>query len=78
MIHQLWGEKLRAAFNSIAEPSWSGAHKSSAISAPAKKMGPVPILRQLPKATNKSKVAVKSVSKKMTKLTKEVGTKKKA
>ena len=43
MIHQLWGEKLREAFNSIAEPSWSGANKSSAISIPAKKMGAVPI-----------------------------------
>lgn len=50
MIHQLWGEKLRAAFNSIAEPSWSGAHKSSAISAPAKKMGVVPINHPAPKA----------------------------
>jgi putative proteasome-type protease len=50
MIHQLWGEKLRAAFNSISEPSWSGAHKSSAISAPAKKMGAVPINHQPPKA----------------------------
>ncbi|MBU3566328.1 peptidase [Polynucleobacter sp. MWH-HuK1] len=46
MIHQLWGEKLRAAFNSISEPSWSGANKSSAISAPAKKMGAVPVNRQ--------------------------------
>ena len=45
MIHQLWGEKLRAAFNSISEPSWSGANKSSAISAPAKKMGAVPVNR---------------------------------
>lgn len=43
MIHQSWGEKLREAFNSIAEPSWSGAHKSSDISVPAKKMGAVPI-----------------------------------
>jgi putative proteasome-type protease len=43
MIHQAWGEKLREAFNSIAEPSWSGAHKSSDISTPAKKMGVVPI-----------------------------------
>ncbi|WP_114638279.1 proteasome-type protease [Polynucleobacter necessarius] len=50
MIHQLWGEKLRSAFNSIAEPSWSGAHKSSAISAPAKKMGAVPIHHQPSKA----------------------------
>ena len=46
MIHQLWGEKLREAFNSIAEPSWSGAHKASAISTPAKKMGAVPINHQ--------------------------------
>ena len=43
MIHQLWGEKLREAFNSIAEPSWSGAQKSSAISVQAKKMGAVPV-----------------------------------
>jgi len=43
MIHQAWGEKLREAFNSIAEPSWTGAHKSSDISPPAKKMGIVPI-----------------------------------
>lgn len=74
MIHQLWGEKLRAAFNSISEPSWSGAHKSSAISAPAKRMGPVPIHRQPPKA----KVVVKSVSKKMTKPNKKIDAKKKA
>ncbi len=60
MIHRLWGEKLRAAFNSIAEPSWSGANKSSAISAPAKKMGAVPIHRQPPKAkTSKTPSAVK-------------------
>ena len=52
MIHQLWGEKLRSAFNSIAEPSWNGADKSSAISAPAKKMGPVPI--HLPPKKGKS------------------------
>ena len=50
MIHRLWGEKLRAAFNSIAEPSWSGANKSSAISAPAKKMGAVPVNHQPPKS----------------------------
>jgi putative proteasome-type protease len=59
MIHRLWGEKLRAAFNSIAEPSWSGAHKSSAISAPAKKMGAVPIHQEPPKSK-----LVKSVSSK--------------
>ena len=61
MIHQLWGEKLRAAFNSIAEPSWSGAHKSSAISAPAKRMSPVPIHHQPPKVkVVKTKAAVKT------------------
>jgi putative proteasome-type protease len=63
MIHQLWGEKLRSAFNSIAEPSWSGANKSSAISAPAKKMGAVPIHHQPPKAkaqTSKASPAKKT------------------
>jgi putative proteasome-type protease len=45
MIHRLWGEKLREAFNSIAEPSWSGANKSTAISMPAKKIVSVPINR---------------------------------
>ena len=61
MIHQLWGEKLRAAFNSIAEPSWSGAHKSSAISAPAKRMSAVPIHHQPPKVkVVKSYPAVKN------------------
>lgn len=45
MIHQLWGEKLRAAFNSIAEPNWSGATPSRSIASPAKKMGAVPIHR---------------------------------
>lgn len=53
MIHQLWGEKLRAAFNSISEPSWSGANKSCAISAPAKKMGAVPVNRQPTKSKAK-------------------------
>ena len=71
MIHQLWGEKLRAAFNSISEPSWSGAHKSSAISAPAKKMGAVPVHRQPPKSksVNTKKTAASSVIKKTAKRT---------
>ncbi|MFZ4378473.1 MAG: peptidase [Polynucleobacter sp.] len=74
MIHQLWGEKLRAAFNSISEPSWSGAHKSSAISAPSKRMSPVPIHHQLPKIkTAKSRAAVKTI-----KPAKKVAAKKKA
>ena len=63
MIHQLWGEKLRAAFNSISEPSWSGANKSSAISAPAKKMGAVPVNRQPAKA--KAKAAAPATKKVM-------------
>jgi putative proteasome-type protease len=74
MIHQLWGEKLRSAFNSIAEPSWSGAQKSSAISAPAKRMSPVPIHHQPPKVkVVKPKTAVKT-----SKPTKKVVAKKKA
>ncbi len=72
MIHQLWGEKLRAAFNSISEPSWSGANKSTAISAPAKKMGAVPVNRQPPKAK------AKTASTTSKKLTKKTGTKSKA
>jgi putative proteasome-type protease len=65
MIHQLWGEKLRAAFNSIAEPSWSGASPLRSIASPAKKMGAVPIHRssKVPKkpvkASPKKAVAAK-------------------
>ena len=71
MIHQAWGEKLREAFNSIAEPSWSGAHKSSDISTPAKKMGIVPINHPpskagAQKATRNTKVTpVKKATKKV-------------
>jgi putative proteasome-type protease len=57
MIHQVWGEKLRAAFNSIAEPSWSGANKTNAISAPAKKMGAIVIHGQPSKVRQKKTVA---------------------
>ena len=67
MIHQLWGEKLRAAFNSIAEPSWSGANPSRSIASPAKKMGAVPIHRGgkvLKKAATPSKTATKPSLKK--------------
>ena len=56
LIHELWGEKLREAFNSIAEPNWSGSKKSSAISSPAKKMGVISIIREIRKtAPNKRK-----------------------
>lgn len=65
MIHQLWGEKLRSAFNSIAEPSWSGATPSRSIASPAKKMGVVPIHRAKKSAPSKAtvKAAKKTVSK---------------
>jgi putative proteasome-type protease len=62
MIHQLWGEKLRAAFNSIAEPSWSGATSSKSIASPAKKMGAVPIYRAS-KVAKKVATPTKTVSK---------------
>ncbi len=62
MIHQLWGEKLRAAFNSIAEPSWSGATPSRSIASPAKKMGAVPIHRNS-KVVKKVVAPVKAVAK---------------
>jgi putative proteasome-type protease len=53
MIHQVWGEKLWAAVNSISEPSWSGTNKSSAISVPAKKMDAVVIHGQPSKVRQK-------------------------
>ncbi len=62
MIHQLWGEKLRAAFNSIAEPSWSGATPSKSIASPAKKLGAVPIYR-LSKVAKKADSPAKVISK---------------
>jgi putative proteasome-type protease len=65
MIHQLWGEKLRAAFNSISEPSWSGANKSSAISSPAKKLGAVPINHRPEKAKVKTKTVAMPAKKPM-------------
>jgi putative proteasome-type protease len=67
MIHQLWGEKLRAAFNSIAEPSWSGATPSKSIASPAKKMGAVPIYRAskaVKKVATPTKTASKTIPKK--------------
>jgi putative proteasome-type protease len=51
LIHELWGEKLREAFNSIAEPNWNGSKKSSAISSPAKKMGAISINREIKQTT---------------------------
>ena len=50
MIHRVWGEKLRDAFNSIAEPSWSGSTPSRSISQAAKKMSAVNIHKAPKKA----------------------------
>ena len=72
MIHRLWGEKLREAFNSIAEPSWSGANKSSAISIPAKKMGAVPINHP----PSKAQLAKSQPEAKISRLAKKVASKK--
>ena len=66
MIHQLWGEKLREAFNSIAEPSWSGAHKSSDISIPAKKMGAV-LINHPPSKTQLSQSRTRTKARKSAK-----------
>ena len=73
MIHQSWGEKLREAFNSIPEPSWSGANKSSAISIPAKKIGAVPINHP----PSKGQMAKSRVNTKINKPAKKVLVKKK-
>jgi putative proteasome-type protease len=73
MIHQSWGEKLREAFNSIPEPSWSGANKSSAISIPAKKIGAVPINHP----PSKGRMAKSRVNTKISKPAKKVLAKKK-
>ncbi|OYY51827.1 MAG: peptidase, partial [Polynucleobacter sp. 24-46-87] len=50
----------------IAEPSWSGATPSRSITAPAKKMGAVPIhrVKKSPLPKTPKKVASKSVAKK--------------
>jgi len=69
MIHQLWGERLRSAFNSIDEPSWTGANKDKSISAPAKKMGAVPI-NHPPIKTKPVKSKTKSRAVKATKIAK--------
>jgi putative proteasome-type protease len=72
MIHQVWGEKLRAAFNSISEPSWSGANKSSTISAPAKKMDAVVIHGQPSKLRQKKTVILSLPTAKKTPVKKKV------
>jgi len=71
MIHKLWGEKLRAAFNAIIEPSWNNAGRGPSITAPTKKMGPVPIHKGVKKESlPASKPSKKGVTKKATTKTK--------
>jgi len=70
MIHKLWGEKLRAAFNAIIEPSWNNAGRGPSITAPTKKMGLVPIHKGVKKSLPASKPSKKGVTKKATTKTK--------
>ena len=70
MIHKLWGEKLRAAFNAIIEPSWNNAGRGPSITAPTKKMGPVPIHKGVKKSLPAGKPSKKGVTKKATTKTK--------
>jgi putative proteasome-type protease len=70
MIHKLWGEKLRAAFNAIIEPSWNNTGRGPSITAPTKKMGPVFIHRSVRKSLPASKPSKKGIAKKATTKTK--------
>ena len=70
MIHKLWGEKLRAAFNAIIEPSWNNAGRGPSITAPTKKMGPVLIHKGVKKSLPASKPSKKGLTKKATTKTK--------
>ena len=70
MIHKLWGEKLRAAFNAIIEPSWNNAGRGPSITAPTKKMGPVLIHKGVKKILPASKPSKKGLTKKATTKTK--------
>jgi putative proteasome-type protease len=54
MIHQVWGQKLRAAFMEIPEPSWNTSRRGTAIMAGAKKLSSVPIEHE-----NKKKLIAK-------------------
>ena len=70
MIHKLWGEKLRAAFNAIVEPSWNNTGRGPSITAPTKKMGPVLIHKGVKKSLPASKPSKKGLTKKATTKTK--------
>jgi len=70
MIHKLWGEKLRAAFNAIIEPSWNNTGRGPSITAPTKKMGPVLIHKGVKKSLPTSKPSKKGATKKATTKTK--------
>ncbi len=62
MIHQSWGEKLRQAFNSIAEPSWAAGSRGRSIAVPAKKLGTVPLQREVKKLASKKAKPAKKLS----------------
>ncbi len=66
MIHKLWGEKLRAAFNAIIEPSWNNTGRGPSITAPTKKMGPVLIHKGVKKSLPTSRPSKKGATKKAT------------
>lgn len=66
MIHKLWGEKLRAAFNAIIEPSWNNTGRGPSIAAPTKKMGPVLIHKGVKKSLPTSRPSKKGATKKAT------------
>lgn len=67
MIHKLWGEKLRAAFNAIIEPSWNNTGRGPSITAPTKKMGPVLIHKGVKKSLPTSRPSKKGAKKATTK-----------
>jgi len=78
MIHKLWGEKLRAAFNAIVEPSWNNSGRGPSITAPTKKMGPVPVHKRLQKSVSPAKPIQKSKPAAKKKVAKKATTKAKA
>ncbi|QWD48264.1 peptidase [Polynucleobacter paneuropaeus] len=78
MIHKLWGEKLRAAFNAIVEPSWNNSGRGPSITAPTKKMGPVPVHKRLQKSVSPAKPIQKSKPPAKKKVVKKATTKAKA
>ncbi|SNX28304.1 putative proteasome-type protease [Polynucleobacter meluiroseus] len=78
MIHQHWGDRLREAFNSIAEPSWTGANKTRAIATNPKKMAALEVIHQPIKSRQKKVVKPAASGLKNRRLTKKVAVKAKA